>query len=525
MLISFLQLATSTEYETPTMGWSSWNTYRVHISEELIKKQATAMAEKGLKEKGYKYINIDDGYFGGRNETTGQLLINPERFPNGLEPVVTHIHNLGFKAGIYSDGGRNTCGNYYDADVLGKGVGLYAHDDQDADLFFNTLQFDFIKLDYCGGDPNQNSERLNLDEQTRYTSIRMALDKITRSIRVNVCRWAYPGSWVTKLATSWRISSDIENNFDAVKRLINVNMFYSAYAVEGHYNDMDMLEVGRGMSDDEDKTHFGMWCIMSSPLLIGCDMTTIKDSTLDLLKNEELIALNQDPLALQAQLVETQSNTFIFVKDILEYHSTTRAFAVYNPSDSEQTVNINFESLGLSGNIKVRDVYAKSDVGTYPSSQPFSVKVNKHGTRIFTISGETRLEQVRYEAENSWIERGSAITSAQVARVDSDSLCSLGHKVTYIGGNENDNYIEWRDVYSQNGGKYNMKIAFLSGEDRILRVIVNGKTNVLKLNAGSWTAVGTKTIEIELQKGSNVIRMDNPISFAPDIDYFEITPV
>ena len=147
--------------ETPIMGWSSWNTYRVNISENIIKLQARTMHEKGLDKAGYRYINIDDGYFGGR-DANGNLKIHPERFPNGLKPVVDYIHSFGFKAGIYSDAGRNTCGSYWDQDKAGIGVGLYGHDQQDADYFFKETGFDFIKVDFCGGDAGQNSERLSL---------------------------------------------------------------------------------------------------------------------------------------------------------------------------------------------------------------------------------------------------------------------------------------------------------------------------------------------------------------------------
>lgn len=190
-------------YETPTMGWSSWNTYRVNISEEAIKKQAQAMYDKGLGKAGYQYINIDDGYFGGR-DVAGNLLIHPTRFPNGLKPVVDFIHGLGFKAGIYSDAGRNTCGSFWDADKIGVGVGMYGHDQQDADFFFKELDFDFIKVDFCGGDPGQNTEKLDLNEQERYTAISRAVEKTgKKNVRMNVCRWAFPGTWVHDVATSW----------------------------------------------------------------------------------------------------------------------------------------------------------------------------------------------------------------------------------------------------------------------------------------------------------------------------------
>lgn len=203
LLASAVSLTLSAQtYEKPTMGWSSWNTYRVNISADLIMKQADAMAQKGLKEAGYKYINIDDGYFGGR-DMNGQLLIHATRFPNGLEPVVKHIHSLGFKAGIYSDAGRNTCGNFWDKDEMGSGVGLYGHDQQDADYFFKNLKFDFIKIDFCGGDAPQNTEHLDLDEKERYTAIRQAIDNTGRKdVRINVCRWNFPGTWVHNVGSS-----------------------------------------------------------------------------------------------------------------------------------------------------------------------------------------------------------------------------------------------------------------------------------------------------------------------------------
>ena len=145
----------------PTMGWSSWNTYRVNISDSLIRHQADCMVKTGLKDAGYKYINIDDGFQGGRG-ADGKLKINPHRFPFGLKPVADYIHSLGLKAGIYSDAGRNTCGNYYDKDTLAVRVGMYEHDDVDARFYFKDMGFDFIKIDYCGGDAKQNTDRLPL---------------------------------------------------------------------------------------------------------------------------------------------------------------------------------------------------------------------------------------------------------------------------------------------------------------------------------------------------------------------------
>ena len=153
-------------YDTPTMGWSSWNAYGFQISESIIKSQADALVNTGLKDAGYIYVNIDDGFFGGR-DSEGHLLIHPTRFPNGMRTVVDYIHDKGLKAGIYSDAGKNTCASYWGGDKIGEGVGLYGHDQEDIDLYFKELNFDFIKVDFCGGSPGHNSEQLSLSERER----------------------------------------------------------------------------------------------------------------------------------------------------------------------------------------------------------------------------------------------------------------------------------------------------------------------------------------------------------------------
>ena len=388
---------------TPTMGWSSWNTYRVNISDSLIMSQADAMLSSGLKDAGYSYINIDDGYFGGRDESTGQLLIHPLRFPRGLKPVVDHIHSLGLKAGIYSDAGYNTCGNYWDKDTIARCVGLYGHDRQDAEFFFNKIGFDFIKVDFCGGTAWQNNQMLSLNPRERYTAIHDAILSTGRKdVRLNVCRWDYPGTWVSDVASSWRISGDISSRWSSVKNIIGQNLYLSAYAFDGHFNDMDMLEVGRTLTEEEDRTHFGMWCMMSSPLLIGCDLTTIRPETLALLKNERLIALNQDPLLLQAYVVRHDGDSYVLVKDILEREGLTRAVALYNPSDEAVNVSVAMDELCLGGTVKLRDLYS----GEYEADITDGVlsrEVPAHGLRIYTLEARRRVERTLYEAETAFL--------------------------------------------------------------------------------------------------------------------------
>lgn len=509
--------------EPPTMGWSSWNTYRVHINEELICRQADAMVEKGLDKLGYKYINIDDGFFGGRN-SEGQLLIHPRRFPNGLAPVVRHIHGLGLKAGIYSDAGANTCGHYWDNDTIAHGVGFYGHDKQDAEYYFNTLGFDFIKIDFCGGDPGQNKGHLDLDEHERYSSIRRAIDKAGRKdVRINVCRWAFPGTWVHDIGSSWRIAADIQPNWNAVKRIIKANRYLSAYATGGAFNDMDMLEIGRGLSTTEERTHFGMWCMLSSPLLIGCDMTTIPEASLRLISNPELIALNQDPLCLQAHIVKVTDEVYLYVKDVKTLNGTTRAVAICNLDDSKRTFKFTAAEVELGGKVKARDLFARQDIaGIADDEGHFTVNVNAHDTQIYLLSGEKRLERTVYEAETAWLERYQEIgmnPSLGYAKYAEMPAASGGAKVEWLG-NHADNWLEWCDVFSEKGGVYELTLSYVSDKKRSVFCTVNhGKTTEIACPAGTVNCPQTSApLRIVLKKGSNTIRISNADNWCPDID-------
>ena len=511
----------------PTMGWSSWNTYGVNINETLIKNQAAAMVSKGLRSVGFDHINIDDGYFGGRDATDGQLLIHPTRFPNGLKPVVDYIHSKGLKAGIYSDAGRNTCGSMFSGDATGKGVGLYEHDQQDCDYFFKDCGFDFIKVDFCGGSYYHNEDHLVLDEQERYTAIAQAIKNTGRTdVRMNACRWAYPGTWIDDAAFSWRTTGDINASWESVRDIIAENLYLSAYCSEGHYNDMDMLEVGRSLTTEEDKTHFGMWCIMNSPLLIGCDLTNIKQTTLNLLRNKELIALNQDTLYQQAYVVKYVNGCYILVKDIEKLFGTKRAFAVYNPNDDAKTVQVSFTDLDLAGVVKLRDIFQRKDLGEF--TDVYSVDIPAHGTRIYVAEAETRMERTRYEAETGYNSVYQEIKNNQQEKTGSysaSSNCSGGYKAGWLGGRDA-NDLQWRNVYSFTGGEYKLTIGYLSAENRNITVSVNGtKVQTVTVNSGGWGTVGRKIVNIKLQQGQNTIRLSYPTAWMPNIDYIEVVPV
>ncbi len=526
VLFAALSATTASAQDGPTMGWSSWNTFALNISESIIKGQADAMVSKGLFAVGYDHINIDDGYFGGRDAETGQLKIHPTRFKNGLKPVVDYIHEKGLKAGIYSDGGYNTCGSYHGGDKTGEGVGLYQHDQQDCDMFFKDLGFDFIKVDFCGGDPVHNKDGLDLSEKQRYTDIAKAIKNTGRTdVRMNICRWAYPGTWAENAGFSWRTTQDIAPTWDSVKDILKQNLYMSAYCSKGHYNDMDMLEVGVSwgtpLTVEETKTHFGMWCIMNSPLLIGCNMNNLSTTNLNLLKNKELIALNQDTLYQQAYLAAKINDCYIMVKDIEKANDTKRAFAIYNPNDVSKKVTLKFSDIDLADSVALRDVFNKKDIGKF--YETYEITVPKHGTRIYVAEAETRLERTLYEAETGY---GSSYSEIDwnVCQYSEASYCSGGYKAGYLG-NSDKNDLQWRNVYSKEGGKYYLTIGYICGESRNMTLSVNGKkVNTYSVNSGGWEKVAKKKVTITLEPGNNVIRLSNANAWMPDLDYIEVTP-
>ncbi|MCD8003709.1 MAG: glycoside hydrolase family 27 protein [Clostridia bacterium] len=374
--------------KTPIMGWASWNCFGTNISEEKIRSQIDALIESGLESCGYEYINIDDGFFGGR-DGDGNLQTHKLRFPNGIKVIADYAHEKGLKAGIYSEGGRDTCGFYYNNEgENGEGVGLYGYEEQDLRLYLETYGFDFIKVDWCGG------LRLGLDRQEQYSKIGAIIDEIRertgRPIVYNVCCWDFPGEWVTEVADSWRTGADIAPTFESVMYEIDKIRSLAEYCGPGHVNDPDMMQLGNGMSEEEEKTHFAMWCMMSAPLIIGCDLTKIRESTLNILKNKELIALDQDSACLQARLIETMDNGVeVWCKELGDGNTGRKALAFLNRSSEPALAAYSLAEAGIiPENIKVRDLWAHKDI---QCDGRISVEIPPHATAVFTVESTLRI--------------------------------------------------------------------------------------------------------------------------------------
>lgn len=508
----------------PTMGWSSWNTFALNISEKIIEGQADAMVKTGLKAAGYEYINIDDGFWEGRGKD-GQLIINRKRFPNGMRAVADYIHKLGLKAGMYSDAGDNACGSQDGTRAYGVGIGLAGYEAQDIKTYLQDWDYDFIKVDYCGG------IHMGLDEREQYTKISNEIRKIEketgRRLVFNICRWAYPGTWVSDIADSWRTTGDIYDAWASVKSIVKENLYLQAYTGGGHYNDMDMLEIGRSLNENEERTHMAYWCIASSPMLIGCDMTKLRESSLALLKNKDLIAMNQDVLGIGAPVVQREGDVYVVAKDMEQLHGSKRAVVVMNLTDSEQTIQVDLAKLELSDKILVHDCFTGKDLKLKAAKkgekQLFEVTIPAHGSQAYFMTGK-RIAKKRYEAEESWMHNYQELRNLKTAKFAESKDASGGAFAEFVGGNMQ-NYIEWRNVWADRDGTYTMTIAYASTENRSADITVNGvmMSNVAMPKGTSWDKdFRTVDVPVTLKRGFNTISIGQDYGFAPNIDCMDL---
>lgn len=380
--------------KTPIMGWASWNCFRAHISEDIMKEQADALVKTGLASCGYTYLNMDDGFFGGRDKS-GRLQFHKKRFPNGIKAVADYAHSLGLKAGTYSDGGDNTCGHYYDREGDdGVNVGLYGNEVRDLNMYLDEFGFDFIKVDWCGG------VRLGLSEEEQYSKIGKIVDEIRhktgREIVYNICRWQFPGPWAAKVADSWRTGADITPDFDSIMYQIDMIKPLTRYTSPGHVNDLDMMQIGNGdLTLDEEKSHFAMWCMMSTPLMIGCDLTKIKDETINILKNKDLIAINQDKACLQAYVAKEIKNDKgellgeVWIKDLGERDSKVKAVAILNRSKENLEFDLDIKDAGLIGALETKQLTDNGD--TKIDGERITGTLKPHAIAVYKITAKERV--------------------------------------------------------------------------------------------------------------------------------------
>lgn len=418
---------------TPHMGWQSWNVLETDVDEASIKAVADALIANGWADVGYVWLGIDDCWqsLDGSRDVNGVPVVNASKFPNGLEAVTSYIHSKGLKAGIYSDAGTLTCAS--GSQGGGTLLGAYGHEAEMAKAF-TEWGFDKLKEDWFWADHGDNGGSLDPTSSTlAYELYKKMGDGIKASgnkILLSMCEWGThaPWKWAPEAgSTSWRMSYDARDgwmgadktsmlsstpntnsqNTDklgiGLKNTIDLMRNLWPYVGINRYNDADMLCVGiRGngkssqdmvykrnqdISDTRYQTNFAMWCMYSSPLLLTLDLTaSINDHDFALLKNEELIAINQDPLCQGAEWVKTVNNMDYYMKDLA---NGDVAIAVVNLGDSQGNYTVtlsDFEALNAADSYKVRNLIEKADAGTLSASSPLSGSLAAHGTYIIRLT-------------------------------------------------------------------------------------------------------------------------------------------
>jgi alpha-galactosidase len=362
----------------PQMGFNNWNSThcRDEFNEAMIRGVADKFITLGLRDAGYRYVNIDDCWANWQRDKNGHLQPNPKRFPGGITALAAYIHGKGLKFGLYSSAGTSTCEPLQENRGFPGGLG---HEKQDA-ATIASWHVDYLKYDNC------NNQKV--DAQQRYTAMAEALRGTGRPIFFSVCEWGEnkPWLWAGKppvSAGSWRTTGDISDNYASMLKNFKQNVVLDSYATPGHWNDPDMLEVGNGgMTDVEYRSHFSLWAIMAAPLLIGTDLRTIKPDALQILLNKEVIAIDQDSLGVQGKQVSDAGGIHVIVKPLKD---GSEAVAVFNEGDAARDVSVGAGEIGLKqgSTYRLRDLWTHTD-----STGDGSIKLNlpAHATVIYRIS-------------------------------------------------------------------------------------------------------------------------------------------
>ncbi len=364
---------------TPPMGWNSWNVWGLSIDDAKVRAAADAMVASGLASHGFQYINIDDGWENGRS-SDGEILTN-EKFPD-MKALADYVHSKGLKLGIYSSPGPNTCGLY---------EGSWKHEAQDA-ATYAEWGIDYLKYDLC----SYGLKKLTVTKgrlKKPYIQMGEILAGVDRDIVLSICEYGLGNVWKwgdDVGGNLWRTTGDIRDNWKSMSRIGFGQNGLEKYSGPGHWNDPDMLVVGRvgwgpslhqtGLTPDEQVTHITLWCMLAAPLLIGCDMSNMDQFTLELLTNDEVIAVNQDILGRQASRRAKHDKLEVWSRPLWD---GTTAVALFNRSMTAEEITAKWSDIGLSGTQPVRDLWRHKDLGMFNGS--FTAVVPGHGTVMLKI--------------------------------------------------------------------------------------------------------------------------------------------
>lgn len=370
---------------TPPMGWNSWNTFDGAVDAELICSTADAMKSKGLLEAGYRYVIIDDCWSLRERGASGQLVPDPQKFPDGIASVADYVHSLGLRFGIYSCCGTKTCAGY---------PGSFGHEYQDA-ATFASWGVDYLKYDNC-------YRPRTLADPLLYRRMGNALRSCGRDIVYAACQWGTEDVWHwirSTGANTFRSTGDIADTWQSIADIAMSQIDKQCFSGPDCFNDMDMLVVGmrgksrndfvaadrRGCSEAEYLCHFALWCFMASPLIMGCDVRHIPKDAHRILTNPDLIAIDQDIECRPAQVIHVAERRFVLAKML---HGGDIALGFFNLTDSERLVDLNLWDIGMPDggrrSLELYDCVAHENAGSCREYLGFPVA--PHSCRVFRAS-------------------------------------------------------------------------------------------------------------------------------------------
>jgi len=363
---------------TPPMGWNSWNVWAGRVDAGKVRDAADQLVSAGLAAHGFQYVNIDDCWQGDR-DAVGALRPNA-KFPD-MKALTGYVHGKGLKVGIYSSPGPKTCAGFN---------GSWQHEQQDADTYAGW-NIDYLKYDWCSyGDVATGD---GLEKQVKpYRLMGEALRKTNRDILYSLCQYGMADVWKWGPSiggNAWRTTGDIQDNWSSLRGIFTSQNGHQSYVGPGYWNDPDMLMVGivgfgnthpTHLKPNEQITHISMWSLLSSPLLIGCDLTRLDAFTKALLTNDDVLDVNQDPLGRPAGRISESGDTQIWARPLFD---GTQAVGLVNLGSEKADVSVTWSQLGLSGAQPVRDLWQRRDMGRFAGG--YTVSVPAHGTVLVKV--------------------------------------------------------------------------------------------------------------------------------------------
>lgn len=366
---------------TPPMGWNSWNVWGTSVDDAKVRAAADAMVSSGLAAHGFQYINIDDAWEAGR-DANGRIQTN-KKFPD-MKALADYVHSMGLKLGIYSSPGPTTCGGY---------TGSWRHEDLDAQTWADW-GIDYVKYDWCSyGDVATGDGLPRLRKP--YEVMRAALDKVDRDIVFSLCQYGMGDVWEwggDVGGNLWRTTGDITDSWSSMSGIGFSQDRAAPHAEPGRWNDPDMLVVGKlgwgpnihptRLTPNEQITHITLWSLLAAPLLIGCDMTQLDNFTLSLLTNDEVLAVDQDPLGKAARRVSVMGQSEVWARPLRD---NTTAAGLFNRSDDPAKVTVRWSDLGMKGRQPVRNLWLRKAEGFFTDS--FTKEIPAHGAVLLKVGG------------------------------------------------------------------------------------------------------------------------------------------